>query len=364
MIAPDFVEERKSQFTQSTLSRAERMRQLERSFHSLYRWYVGRSQKLRNWNPDTDFEWTKMKVDHSPDAVQLIEGFFAVEQYVPDYTTKIINVVRRSYGRSQFQLRWGGEEERHAESWENALLFSRGRTPGQIEQYKHDLRMNEWRLPWDDALHMLIYTVFQERATQLNYLNFAKIARGAGNVAGFESDADPVLERVCTALATDEAAHYLFFLEGARLYLYYFPAETLEAISDVIKFFSMPAQDIIPNWDAIAETIYKTGVYGPREYQRNVLLPVFKNLGVTSRRALENGIKRSRQVPDFDGNMRDTALWTAFDPDAILTTVTRLYNKMADYERSIGRYEIDPLEFLPNPEWPEYHEAEALIADE
>ena len=122
------------------LSREERERQVERAFAGLYRWYVARSQKMRNWNPDADFEWTQMRTDHSDDVVQLIEGFFAVEQYTPDYTSEILRIVRQSNGRSNFQLRWGAEEERHANTWENALLFSRRRSPEAIEDYKGQLR--------------------------------------------------------------------------------------------------------------------------------------------------------------------------------------------------------------------------------
>ena len=254
MLPPDLTESSESKgWPVSLLSRDERERQVERAFAGLYRWYVARSQKMRNWNPDSEFEWGKMRTDHSDDVVQLIEGFFAVEQYTPDYTSEILRIVRRSNGRSNFQLRWGAEEERHANTWENALLFSRGRTPEAIEHYKWQLRNNNWTLPWDDPLHMLLYTVFQERATQINYLNFAKIARGESGKVG-ASATDPVLARACTLLAVDEAAHYAFFLEGARLFLYYFPEETLQGIHDVISHFAMPAQDIIPNWPVIAET--------------------------------------------------------------------------------------------------------------
>lgn len=334
------------------LSREERERQMERAFAGLYRWYVARSQKMRNWNPDSEFAWRDMRQDHSADAIQLIEGFFAVEQYTPDYTSEILQIVRRSSGRSNFQLRWGAEEERHANTWENALLFSRGRTPDQIEHYKWQLRNNHWTLPWDSPLHMMLYTVFQERATQINYLNFAKIARGESEIPALAGDADPILARACTLLAVDEAAHYAFFLEGARLYLYYFPEETLEAIHDVVTHFAMPAQNIIPNWPQVAETIYKAGVYGPRVFQRDVLGPVFDNLTVAGRKALDNGIKKARAIPDDQGVMRNPALWDVFDTGEAERSVMRLHGKITDYEKSVGRSELDPFPFLHNPDWP------------
>jgi len=352
LIPPDLTEGKPKDWPVTVLSREERERQVERAFSGLYRWYVARSQKMRNWNPDADFAWGEMKTDHSDDVVQLIEGFFAVEQYTPDYTSEIVRIVRRSNGRSNFQLRWGAEEERHANTWENALLFSRRRSPDQIEHYKWQLRNNNWTLPWEDPLHMMLYTVFQERATQINYLNFAKIARGESDNPAFAGDADPVLALACTKLATDEAAHYAFFLEGARLYLYYQPEETLQAIHDVIAHFAMPAQNIIPNWPQVAETIYRAGVYGPRIFQRDVIGPVFDNLTIAGKKALENGIKRTREIPNEDGVMRSTALWDVFDPGEAERSVMRLHDKIGVYEASVGRAALDPFQFQANPDWP------------
>ena len=354
LLPPDLIEEKPQgrDWPVTLLSREERERQMERAFSGLYRWYVARSQKMRNWNPDDSFEWGKLRQDHSADVIQLIEGFFAVEQYTPDYTSEILQIVRRSNGRSNFQLRWGAEEERHANTWENALLFSRGRSVEQIEHYKWQLRENAWTLPWEDPLHMMLYTVFQERATQINYLNFAKIARGESGNPAYAEDADPVLARACTLLAVDEAAHYAFFLEGARLYLYYQPEETLQAIHDVVTHFAMPAQDVIPNWEVVAENIYRAGVYGPRVFQRDVIAPVFDNLTVTGRKALENGLKRARAVPNGEGEMRLTALWDTFDTGEAERSVMRLHGKITDYEKSVGRDALDPLRFQPNPDWP------------
>ena len=352
LLPPDLIEEKAQGGPVTLLSRDERDRQLERAFVGLYRWYVARSQEKRNWNADLSFAWGEMRHDHSDDVVQLIEGFFAVEQYAPDYTGEILRLVRRSHGRSHFQMRWGSEEERHADTWENALLFSRRRSPESIERYKYQLRNSVWTLPWDDPLHMLLYTVFQERATQINYLNFARIARGESDRPEYAGDADPVLARACTVLAVDEAAHYAFFLEGARLFLYYYPDETLQAVHDVVTHFAMPAQNIIPNWPQVAETIYRAGVYGPRVFQRDVIAPVFDNLTLAGRKALEAGIKRSREVPDDEGRMRTSAFWEAFDPGEAERSVLRLHDKIVAYEKSTGRNALDPLRFLPNPDWP------------
>ena len=121
--------EQQPQTAPGLLSNQEKDLLIERAFLGLYRWYVSRSQATRNWNPDLDINWRQLRTDHSEKLNNIIEGFFAVEQYVPDYVLTLLKVIRRSHGRSHFHIRWGSEEEKHAELWENALIFSRFRTP-------------------------------------------------------------------------------------------------------------------------------------------------------------------------------------------------------------------------------------------
>ncbi|MEX2534701.1 MAG: acyl-ACP desaturase [Trueperaceae bacterium] len=329
-------------------------RLIERTLLGLYRWYTSRSQETRNWNPDKSFDWRTMKRDFSPSLVQVIQGFFAVEYYAPDYVNEILQLVRRSHGRSHFQMRWGSEEEKHADTWENTLLFGRLRTPAFLEEYKYNLRSKVHRSLWEDKpLHSIIYTVFQERATQLNYLNLLKIAKGKSDKPQHADDADPVLAKVAQTIAVDEAAHYNFFLEGVRLFLYYYPQRTLEALREVLEHFTMPAAELVPDWDEFFDAVYRGGIYGPREYARDVVQIVFRNLGVASRKKLEEGLQRTRLVPTENGAaMQQTAIFDTFDYGLIEGDVKRLHQKVARYEAEIGFDEVDPMIFVPNPEVP------------
>ncbi|GGR94060.1 acyl-ACP desaturase [Deinococcus sedimenti] len=335
------------------LSNREKDRLIERGFLGLYRWYTARSQETRNWNPDRSFDWRSLNKNLPPEVITVLEGFFAVEQYAPDFTSNLVHLVRRSHGRSHFQLRWGSEEEKHADAWENAVLFSGQRSPQWVEEYKDRLKSQTWELPFPDAIHNLVYTVFQERATQLNYLNMMKIAQGKSDKPHLKGVSDPVLAKVAQTIAVDEAAHYNFFLEGVRMYLYYYPEQTLSAIRNVITQFSMPAAQLVPNWEHFFETVYRAGIYGPRDFQRDVMQVAFRNLGIESRKALEEGIRRTREVPDFDGgNFKTTAIWDTFDYGAVEGDVRRLHVKIQEYEKEIGFDAIDPTEFIENPEVP------------
>lgn len=342
-----------ARFAPGLLSNEEKDRLIERGILGLYRWYLARSQETRNWNPDKSFDWRKIRHDLSDDVIRIVQGFFAVEQYAPDYTSELLNQVRRSHGRSHFQLRWGSEEEKHADAWENALLFTRQRAPQWIADYKARLRAHKWTMPFPDAITSLVYTVFQERATQLNYLNLLKIARGKTDKAHMQGQTDSVLAQVANTIAVDEVAHYNFFLEAVRLYLYYYPQRTLEAVQRVILNFAMPAAHLVPDWDKFFEAVYKAGIFGPREFGRDVMQLVFRNLGIASRKALEAGLKRTREVPGFDESDRHaTAIWETFDYGQIEGDVQRLHLKINQFEAEIGFSDLDPTEFVPNPERP------------
>jgi acyl-[acyl-carrier-protein] desaturase len=340
------IEDDRPKIPVGLLTRQEKDRLIERGMLGLYRWYVSRSQTTRNWNPDKTFDWRAFRKDHSPEVNRILEGFFAVEQYVPDYVTALLKVIRKDHGRSHFHLRWGSEEERHADLWYNAVLFSEDKSPKWLYNYMGDLRGQEWQLPWDDPMHMIFYTVFQERATQVNYLNMATIARGESPL--LKNDTDPVLEHMSRVIAIDEAAHYNFFLQGAQLYLYYYPTKAIEAMYDVIKHFAMPAGHLIPEYDKFAEVVARVGIYGPREHSRDVIQHALNNLGIAGRKALENGIRRGRMVPDENGNMRETAIFEGLDFPSIADKVKRIFGRIKQHEDEVGFSDIDPTEFQPN----------------
>ena len=351
----DEIEKQKSPFAPSLLSRAEKDRLVGRAFHGLYRWYLDRSQTNRTWSPDRTFNWRDIRQDHSPELMAIIEGMYAIEQFAPDYTSELTRLARTSYGRSQFQLRWGSEEAKHSDLWRNTLLFTRARTPERLEQYTADLRANSWTLPFDDPLRMILYTVVQERATQLNYLNLLKIVRGKSDRPHLTGEADPVLAHAASTIAVDEAAHFDFFLEGARLYLYYYPEETLAALVDVLRGFMMPAHALIPDYDKFVRTVYDGGVFDRRKHSRDVVQVALKGLGVESLRAIENGIARTRRVPTEDGVERDTAIFQGsvegVDFPVVEKMVMRLFARIGGYEEEIGLSEVSPTVFVRNT-WP------------
>lgn len=317
----------------SLLSPHARERAIERGITSLYRWYSTHSQRRRSWCADTCVDWRTLNRDHNPAVSIIVEGFFAVEQYTPDYVTALLRIIRDSYGRSQWHIRWGAEEERHADLWRNCVLALGKHTEDSLESYARELRAREWKLPWDSARHMVFYQVIQEKATQISYLNLGLAARGDSHRLVTHKDA--ALERICRLIAIDEAAHYSFFVEAARLLLYYQPEESLEAIVEVLRHFTMPARDVIPNYDTFAAVLHTTGVFGRSIHYRDVVQVVLNALSAPALRELEEGIKRAREVPRTDGMHRTASFIDTLDFGTIAGKIQLLFSRSRSHlERS------------------------------
>jgi len=335
------------------LSKAQRERALERSFVGLYKWYIDRSQRTRSWSADRTLRWGDFSKTHSPEMLQILEGFFGVEQFNPDVTGNITHVVRQSYGRGGFQVTWGAEEMRHSDLWRNCLLASGQRTLEWVENYVDLLRQGEWTAPWDDPTRMLLYQVVQERATQLNYLGAAQIARGDHPTSQLTSDIDPVLAEGARLIAIDEAAHYNFFLEGARLMFYYKPEETAEALVDVVKFYSMPGRDLLPDYQSFGQALAKADVFRVRQhYVVDTLKTVFDNLGVANLAAIDDGVKRCRLIPNSQGRLRETTLFESLDYGKLEDSVKSLAKRINAYEDDAQVACLARTEFVPNPAIP------------
>jgi acyl-[acyl-carrier-protein] desaturase len=320
------------------LSPAARAQAIERGLLGLYRWYSEHSQRRRSWHADTCIDWRCVRRDHSDAVATIVEGFFAVEQYTPDYVGPLIGLIRESYGRSQWHVYWGAEEARHADLWRNAVVALGRRDEQWIEDYTSELRRREWSLPWDSARQILFYQVIQERATQVSYLNLG--VGLSGKLARLGTCADDALATACRMIAVDEAAHYGLFVEMARLFLYYEPEASLEALVDVLRHFTMPARTLIPNYDNFGRVLHDTGVFGRSIHYRDVVQVILGTLSSPALRELEAGVRRAREIPTTDGSRRTAAFLDTLNHGDIERKVEQLFRRSRAH---LGRAGLDRL---------------------
>jgi acyl-[acyl-carrier-protein] desaturase len=151
------------------------------------------------------------------------------------------------------------------------LTRSGSRTDEQIRGFEEEVLSREWNLPYDTPMEMIVYTVFQEYATKLNYQGLRKIAQDSGDMA---------LDRVLSLLARDEVGHFEFFKNGVLIHMDQDRDKVIETVNHVIKTFRMPAQDIIPDWDSRDQLIREMHIFDDKIYMRDVVVPVLKSLKI------------------------------------------------------------------------------------
>lgn len=246
---------------------------IEEKFFQHYLEFFKLAEDRRRWNLWKDIPWEDANPNTSPLIADVCEAFSAVEMFLPDYTAKILQLIRKSRGRAWFQANWGYEESKHSLTLAEWLVRSGHRTEEGMRAYENSLLDNaEWQLPFDHPRQMIIYTMIQELATWLNYWNLKALA---------EEEGDPALARALHLISADEKCHYNFFRKGVKVFLEHEPAETLADLRFVFEQFEMPAHTLIPGWDERAAQIHAAGIYGPRQYLQKVYLPILDDLGLT-----------------------------------------------------------------------------------
>jgi Ribonucleotide reductase, beta subunit len=255
--------------------------QFEEIFYESFLKFFKNAEAKRRWSIDRDIPWEKTSTNASDVTALIVESFSAVEMFLPDYTHRIMELVRRSRGRAWFQANWGYEESKHSMVLEDWLIRSGKRTEEQVRAFENDLLGAEWQLPFGTPRQMIIYTMIQELATGLNYTNLRRRA---------DDEGDAALARVLRWVSADESAHYNFFRRGVKAYLSLEPEETVADIKYVFEQFAMPAQALIPDWDKRGETIEAAGVYGPKMYLAKIRRPILEDLGISRQQLKAAGL--------------------------------------------------------------------------
>jgi acyl-[acyl-carrier-protein] desaturase len=263
--------------------------ELESALWRLYRDFFDMAEKKRRWSIRDDIPWAECNSRLRPEVADVVESFTAVELYLPDYTSKILPMVRASRGRAWFYANWGYEESKHSLALGDWLLRSGQRTDEQMADLEGKVFAGQWNLPHDSALGMLVYAMVQELATALNYRNLRRRVNECGG--------DPALSKLLMYVSVDEQAHYGFFRDCVRLYLKYDAAGTLEQMRRVMNNFAMPAiHDFADGRQRVAR-IKALDIFSEDIYYREVYLPVLAALDV-NRKEMRNRLPSRKSAPN------------------------------------------------------------------
>lgn len=259
---------------------------IEDSIMKTYLRFFEIAEGRRRWNLFTDIPWEQVNPDASELLGEFVEQFCGVELYLPDYTSKLTQMLRRSRGRGWFMANWGYEESKHSLTLETWLVRSGKRTEQSVKDFSDVVLESQWDPPFSEPRQMMIYGMIQELATHVNYKRLRDMAIREG---------DPALGRALRFISIDEMAHFGFYRDVVKTYMALDEDNTKADIAYVFRNFAMPAQKIVPQAEERALRMVESGLYGPREYIKLVKEPIETALGLGNVKQLQ------RQYLDVEG---------------------------------------------------------------
>jgi acyl-[acyl-carrier-protein] desaturase len=243
---------------------------------AVYREYMEffeKAERNRRWSVFNDIPWEEIDLSkRDDDAALLAETFVGVEMYLPDYVAGGINIVRDTFGQGWFNANWGYEESKHALALREWLVKSGNRTTSQMFEFEKAILSKQWALPFKTARQMTFYGALQEQATFMLYKHQLERSRERG---------DNVLAAIYGFISKDEASHADFYRKVMTLEIVEDRAGTILDIAHVFKNFRMPADELVPNYEARTQKMREDGGVDRGVFLKEVWFPTLKKLDVT-----------------------------------------------------------------------------------
>jgi acyl-[acyl-carrier-protein] desaturase len=176
------------------------------------------------------------------------------------------------------------EENRHAMVMRDWVHISRCIDPTLLEDGRR-VQMKKGEVPKPNSMAELItYVSFQERATQIAHRNTgAKLPKD-----------DKIGRNVLALIAGDETKHYLFYRDLALAAFAIDPSTMMIAAAKQAREFAMPGTGI-PSFTRHAVRIAREGIYGLKQFLRDVLDPVLGLWDVDHLAGLSVEAEKARQ---------------------------------------------------------------------
>jgi acyl-[acyl-carrier-protein] desaturase len=205
----------------------------------------------------------------SDEVLIVLVGDMVTEEALPSYAVSLNVIAEDRHGNSdtpwaRWLRGWTAEENRHGDLL-NAYLRLTGRVDMRAVEVtiNHLLNKGFETRAYPDLYAGLVYTAFQERATQISHNNVGKLAIVEGNEA---------LGGICRRIAGDESRHETFYTRVMGEVLRRDPAAGVATISAMLRrIISMPGKLMYdgkdPNlFDHFAIVAQRLGVYTTLDY--------------------------------------------------------------------------------------------------
>lgn len=248
----------------------------------VYRTYLDfleTAEKKRRWSIFDDVPWDRLDGAKSTEgSAQCVEIFCAEELYVPDYSSKGLELVRSRFGIAWFQTCWAFEESKHGLVFREYLTRSGLRSEAEVEALEASVFAKAWKLPFETPRQMACYGALQEGVTYVAY----KLQKDKARCAS-----DRVLEAIFHLVGRDEAAHAGFYRAIVELELSQDRVGTIADLADVLSSFKMPGDGLIADYQ---QRLRASGAgISPRAFIERVVWPLLIGLKI-SRQELKQAL--------------------------------------------------------------------------
>lgn len=259
-------------------------RELNEKFYEEYMTFFERAERTRRWNLFTEFDWENLTEEPGNEAMALCaETFCGVEMYLPDYIDGHLDLFRDNMARAWFGATWGYEESKHSLTLWRYLVKSGQRTDAQMHEMSQRVLSKKWQVPFETGRKMTAYGALQEMTTFIIYKKQQKLAEQRGH---------KVLADVYRVIARDEMAHAQYYEMILKHYLDDDREGTLKDISHVFYNFTMPAHDLLPDYQSRIEVMRTAGI-DRGVFLTEVCAPLLKRLNLT-----RHDLPRQKRVLD------------------------------------------------------------------
>ncbi len=251
--------------------------------YQIYLDFLETAENKRRWDIFKDVPWDKLDTSKATEEVgDCVEIFCTEELYVPDYSSRGLDLSRSMFGMAWFQTRWAFEESRHGLVFREYLTRCGLRSPAEFEATETLTFSKHWELPFQTVRQMACYGALQEAATFTAYNLQRNKARDADN---------QVLEAIFLYVGRDEAAHAGFYRDMLQLELIRNREDTLGDLAHVLANFKMPGDGLIPNY---RRRLASSGAgISPRVFLTRVVWPLLTTLEI-SREEMKRALKKAR----------------------------------------------------------------------
>lgn len=194
---------------------------------------------------------------------------------------------------------WTAEEDRHGNILRDYVRDSRLLNFSALEKLQFDYIQSGFHPNWNgDPYKVFVYTSCQEKATFISHQNTGKLV----------GEQEPLLFTISQKIAQDESRHYAFYLNVFKEIIARDPNAALNCAAEVMPSIDIPGISMA-NFNEYADIVRRSGIYGPRDYQKiveNLIaswnIDVMTQLNEIGRKAQEKIMSipaRLQKVADF-----------------------------------------------------------------